>query len=229
MRELRIAYADVKPRVEFTEADWSKIESAGERRLSDQLRERIRFISFGFVQSHNACPIDAGFIEKRFQSVMEHAEALMRALQINKPLTSVDEWVAMTLNKELMGEEYGQRLPPAWYALQDVVRAAKAGLPKLLSMTVERGLKDPKPIANFIRQMQLVFEDAGGRVTIGTKRIPTDDELGERFETGSVFCDFVHAVHSALARAEENGIRDKDVGSIGSYIKRALRGKKSRP
>src|SRR5262245_19027413 len=120
MRELRIGHADVKPRVEFTEADWSKIESAGERRLSDQLRQRIVFISYGFIESYIARPLDEALIEQRFQTVMKHAKALMQALEINRPFTSPDQWVAMTLNKELMGEEFGKR-PPAWYALRDVV------------------------------------------------------------------------------------------------------------
>jgi hypothetical protein len=140
MRELRNVYPNVDPRaVRFTEADWYKIESAGKQKLSAKQRERIWWISFLYVSLHNADPIDGGLIEERFQTIIDHAEALMRTLRMNTHITSVDYYVSTTLNKELMGEKWSQLdplltltpLPPAWYALKDVIRAAKAALPKL--------------------------------------------------------------------------------------------------
>jgi hypothetical protein len=225
-KELRIGYSSIKPSIEFSDADWGKIESAGGKALSAEHRDRLRILSYSFVEGYSAAEnaIGAGLIAEQIHSIIESAEVLKRALQISSRFATLDDWVAMMINKKLLGDDFGRsHVPPVWHALTEVVRAAKATLPELMSLTVatQPGPKHGRAKDQLVRDMKLVFEDAGGKATIGTRRKDGKEELG------SAFADFVRAVVSVIARTPENKIPPEEVGTIGNAMRKVLRGEKS--
>jgi len=225
-RELRTRHSTIQPQVDFSDEDWCKIEAAGGRRLSAKQRDDINLFSRIFVQGFNAdlTPIKAKEIEQQIESIIKHAEALKRALQFDdNPFASVNGWVTLALNKALMGEEFGRlQVPPAWHACVDVIRAANAASPELMVLTVGTlpGPKHALTMDQFIHNLERVFEDAGGKATVGTRRPKDRPE-----QHGSPFADLVHTIYSILAN--ENKLPEKSVGAIGEAVKRALRGSKS--
>jgi hypothetical protein len=111
-RELRTAYSHINPRIEFHDSDWSAIESAGGITLCPEKRDKIRLISWGFVLAHAAAhnAFDADEIEQHIRSVIEHAEALMKSLQIRHHFATIDDWVATEIIVELLGDNFSRTL-----------------------------------------------------------------------------------------------------------------------
>ena len=154
-RELKTRHSTIQPQVDFSDEDWCKIEVAGGRSLSAKQRDDIKLFSRIFVSEFNGALslIKAKDIQEQIKSIIDHAEALKSALQYDdKRLASAHGWVTWALHNALMGEESGAR-----HACADVIRAAKAALPELMSMTVEtrRGPKNRSTKDQFFRYLMV--------------------------------------------------------------------------
>jgi len=223
-RKFKSAYAPVDPRVEFSEEDWDRVESAGGRSLSKEHRKAIKRCCRCFVQSCSADKnaVDETRIKKRIQHVVKHATALRQSLEIRSRFTTIDDWVAWNINCQLMGEEIRrQTVPPVWHLCNDVIVASEAALASLLcpeKMTVSQpGPPHALSKEQFFQELALVFKDAGGKTAIS---VGSSKKNGS--ERVSHFVEFVHAIYSVLSRAKENELQTTQKDTIAFAMKRAL-------
>lgn len=176
--------------VHFTERQWRRLQCVGRVTFTAEQRSSIQnaLNQYALFVSCNENEIDISDIQRPLQEIVAEGKRLCHLI-LASDFSSPPGQAVLLLRKQLGGPKPdGSDVLPAYHAMRDIIDAGQKALSCLVMERVEAkpGPKHEPIFRELISNLGSVYEAAGGKPSVGTRR------ASGREWRGSLFGDFVY-------------------------------------